>query len=118
MVTKNEFAVALAHLCALKRTANFSSQEVAVWYGGLSSFPAWIVNKAVLAIGVSADRFPEFGDLYRFCREEAIRAGVMKEQPYSPNGAGEKKPVTTDELMRIGSALGLVVSPPCKDAMP
>ena len=98
----------MAHLCALKRTTDFTEMQMTVWYGGLSSFPAWIINRSVLKLATSTERFPEFGDLYQLCRREATKAGVVTE-PYSPNGSGEKISVTTEEIMTLGDSLGLVV---------
>lgn len=101
----------MAHLCALKRTTDFSDAQVATWYGGLAAFPAWIVNRSVLTLATSQDRFPEFGDVYQLCRREAIQAGLMQE-PYSPHGTGEEKSkVTRQEITTIGEALGLAVRP-------
>ena len=99
----------MAHLCALKRTAEFTDLQTSVWYGGLKSFPAWIVNKSSLALGVSSERFPEFGDLYQLCRRYAIQANLIKE-PYSPNGGGEKA-ISGEEIATLGEALGLPTKP-------
>lgn len=101
----------MAHLCALKRTANFTKDQIHVWYGGLSAFPVWIINRAVISLAASQERFPEFGDVYQLCRREALRAGVMKQPPYSPHGTGEGPTVSADEITTIGQALGLKVKP-------
>jgi len=106
-VTDKEFAKAIANLCALKRTTEFSTLQLEVWYGGLKSFPPWIVNRAIIELGVSSERFPEFGDLYQLCRRSAIMSGLITE-PYSPNSAEKRPTITTDEINTIGSALGLV----------
>jgi len=103
----------MAHLCALKRTANFSEAQVVVWYGALSAFPAWIINRSVLTLATSSERFPEFGDVYQLCRREAINAGLMQE-PYSPLGDGKKADVSRKEITTIGEALGLVVNQPAR----
>ncbi len=100
----------MAHLCALKRTAAFSPDQVRVWHGGLGEFPAWVINRAVLMLATSQERFPEFGDVYQLCRREAIQGGLMKE-PYSPNGTGDKPTITRSEITTIGEALGLAVKP-------
>lgn len=102
----------MAHLCALKRTAAFNEVEMRAWYGGLSQFPAWMLNRAIIDLVSGETRFPEFGDLYQRCRRIAIKAGMIKE-PYMPNGEA-KKGITTDEILSIGQALGLVVENPEK----
>ncbi len=107
--TKQDFAKAIAHLCALKRTTEFTKQQLEVWFGGLRAFPAWIVNRAVLTLATSQDRFPEFGDVYQLCRKEAIHAGLMTE-PYIPTGTEERK-ISSAEITTIGTALGLAVKP-------
>jgi len=98
----------LAHLCALKRTADFTKQQALSWSAGLESFPAWVINRAVITLATSQERFPEFGDVYQLCRREAIQAGLMVE-PYVSTGDGTKPLIQRDEITTIGDALGLVV---------
>lgn len=101
-------AKALAHLCALKRTSDFTDLQIEAWYGGLSAFPDWIINLAVIELATSETRFPEFGDVYQLCRRQALKAGVMKQPDYSPNGSDRvERKITNDEIHTIGSALGL-----------
>lgn len=106
-------AKALAHLCALKRTAGFDETQIAAWYGGLSAFPDWIINMAVLELATSETRFPEFGDVYQLARKHAFKAGVMKRLEVSQytDGKTERK-ITNDEIHTIGSALGLATRNP------
>lgn len=101
-------AKALAHLCALKRTTDFTDLQVDAWYGGLKSFPAWIINRAVITLATSTERFPEFGDVYQLCRRESIRNGLIVEN-YSPHGGGDTE-ISKEEITTIGNALGLVVN--------
>lgn len=75
LVKQTDFAKVIACLCVLKRTADFTD----AWYNGLGTFPIWIINRAVLKLATSQDRFPEFGDVYQLCRREAIRAGLLTE---------------------------------------
>jgi len=107
-VTQGEFAKSIAHLCALKRTASFTKEQVVAWYGGLSAFPVWVINRSILKLATSQERFPEFGDVYQLCRREAIQAGIIQE-PYSPYGGAEKANVSEAEITSIGDALSLVV---------
>ena len=100
----------MAHLCALKRTTDFSDIQVVTWFGGLSAFPAWIINRSILSLATSQERFPEFGDLYQLCRREAIQAGIIQE-PYSAHGTSDKPQISRQEITSIGEALGLVVKP-------
>lgn len=111
---RREFARSVAHLSAAKLTTELSKPQLRTWYGILSVWPNWILNRAVLEIVTSDIRFPEVGDLYQRCREHAIKQGVLTE-PYSPNGTGsEKKRLTRDEVTTIGAALGLIVDNPCE----
>lgn len=107
-MTQGEFAKSIAHLCALKRTASFTKEQVVAWYGGLSAFPVWVINRSILKLATSQERFPEFGDVYQLCRREAIQAGIIQE-PYSPYGGAEKANVSEAEITSIGDALSLVV---------
>jgi len=108
------FAKTIAHLSAAKLSTELSEVQLNTWFGILSVFPNWILNRAVLEIVTSDIRFPEVGDLYQRCREHAIKQGVMKE-PYSPNGTGNEKPrLSRGEVTSIGEALGLIVDNPEK----
>lgn len=94
----------------MKRTTDFTDDQVSVWYGGLSAFPAWIINRAVIALATTQERFPEFGDVYQLCRREALKNGLMAQPAYSPHGTGEGPAVSADEITTIGQALGLKVT--------
>jgi hypothetical protein len=85
------------------------------WISGLSAFPDWIVNRAILELATSETRFPDFGDVYQLCRRHAITSGVMKPPEYSPNGAEKtERKITNAEIHTIGSALGLMTENPAK----
>ena len=109
VLSKPEFSKAMAHLTAMKRTADFTPEQVHTWHMGLSAFPAWIVNRAVIELATSTDRFPEFGDVYNLCRRQAIQKGLI-EQPYSPHSQVDQK-ITSNEIETIGAALGLSTKP-------
>ena len=109
VLTRADFSRAMAHLCAMKRTVAFTSEQITTWYGGLSAFPEWIVNRAVIELATSTDRFPEFGDVYNLCRRQAIQKGLI-EQPYSPHSQVDQK-ITSAEIETIGAALGLATKP-------
>ena len=98
------------HLCALKRTAELSKEQLRAWYAGLQTFPAWIVNSAVLSLVLTKERFPEFGDLYQECYRLADHAGLIK-RDYIPTGNGERT-ISKKEIDTIGAALGLVTTGP------
>ena len=93
----------------MKRTVAFTPEQITTWYGGLSAFPSWIVNRAVIELATSTDRFPEFGDVYNLCRRQAIKKGLI-EQPYSPHSQVDQK-ITSSEIETIGAALGLATKP-------
>jgi hypothetical protein len=99
----------MAHLSALKRTTEFTDLQILAWYNGLSAFPIWIINRAVLRLGTSQDRFTEFGDVYQLCRREAIRTGLLKE-PFARAGNDEKI-LPLDDIVSLGNAMGLQVKP-------
>lgn len=95
----------------MKKSSEFSKNELRVWYAALQEFPSWIINRAVISQGISQGRFLELGDIYQSCKAEALRQGVLK-IPYSPNGTGNDTPkATSTEINTIGQALGLVVNP-------
>lgn len=104
-----DFAKAIAHLCAMKRTANLTKIEADAWHAVLGGFSPRVLNRAVLDLALSESQFPDLGDLYQACRRVAIRLGEIKE-PYSPHaGTVENRGPTSDELARIATALGLQV---------
>ena len=99
----------MAHLCAMKRTAQLTKTELTAWHAVLGLFRVEILNTAVIATVLSESRFPELGDLYQLCRKEALRRGDIK-LPYSPHG-GEKD-ITTPTAAEVGAVadrLGLKV---------
>lgn len=103
------FARAMAHLTALKRTADLTKVQLSAWQGVLGHFRAEIVNAAVLEMVLTETRFPEVGDLYQICRRLAIKRGDIVE-PYSPHGTGETsgRP-TAGEIKAVAERLGLEV---------
>lgn len=108
------FAKTIAHLSAAKLTTDLTRPQIQTWFGVLSVWPNWILNRAVLEIVTSDIRFPEVGDLYQRCRAHAIKEGVFS-VPYSPNGDGkEATRLTRSEVATIGSLLGLDVANPSK----
>jgi len=99
----------MAHLCAMKRTANLTDTQMDIWHGVLSGFRPEIINRATLELGVSADRFPELGDIWKICRREAIRRGEI-EVAYSPSGNDKDidRP-GTEEMKALAERLGLKI---------
>lgn len=110
-LTQAEFAKALAHLIALKRTIAFSPEQITVWYQALSMFPAWIINRAVISLAATRQAFPDFADVRDLCKAEALKNGLMKQPAYTAHGTGEGPAVSADEITQIGQALGLKVKP-------
>lgn len=99
----------MAHLCALKRTADLTGLQLTTWKGVLGRFRAEVINAAVVEMVLTETRFPEVGDLYQICRRIAIKNGDMVE-PYSSHGTGEStgRP-TTEEIKEVAKRLGLEV---------
>lgn len=107
--SRADFAKAMAHLCALKRTAGLTDLQTIAWHGVLGGFRAEIVNAAVLELVLIETRFPELGDLYQICRRRAIECGDIRLQ-YSPHGdAADSKVPSKADLAAIGERLGLKV---------
>ena len=94
----------------LKRTSDFTDAQVEGWYAVLGCFPNWMLNRAVIEMSASESRFPEVGDLYRLCRKEAIKRGIIK-LPYSANAGSGDVSITSAEIRDIGAALGLPTDP-------
>lgn len=105
---RGDFAKAMAHLTAMKRTADLTPVQVQTWHGALGGFAPEIINAAVLEIALTDVRFPELGDLYQLCRGKALKAGLM-EEPYVPNGQPKKAEITSAEIREIAGRLGLKV---------
>ena len=98
------FAKAMLALTALKRTADFTEPQLTAWHAVLSGYKPTTINRAVLMICASEQRFPELADVLQWCRKIEPR-----EIPYSPNGTGEPKPLYEPELKSIAYRLGLEV---------
>ena len=106
---KPDFAKAIAHLCAMKRTAALSPLQVDVWHGVLAGFSPEVVNASVIELALTKERFPELGDLYQICRREAIKRRQM-DVPYNSNGTDKTidRP-SGDEIRQVAERLGLKV---------
>lgn len=99
------FAKAMLTLTAAKRTAQFTTQELQVWHSILGTFRSETINRAVLYVIASEQRFPELSDLLQQCRR------IEKRQaPYSPHDSGKpERPLTEPELVDIAQRIGLEV---------
>lgn len=98
------FAKAMLALTALKRTADFTEEQLVTWHAVLAGYKPATINRAVLMICAEQTRFPELSDLLQWCRKIEPR-----EIPYSPNGTGTAKPLYEDELQLIAERIGLEV---------
>lgn len=99
------FAKAMLTLTALKRTANLTQPQLRAWHAVLGTFRPATINKAVLLVVASQDRFPEVSDLWQECRR------IEKRQaPYSPHAsASEARSLTEPEIREIAERIGLEV---------
>jgi hypothetical protein len=79
--TPTAFVQTMATLCAMKRTADFTDQQMLAWFAALGHFPASVLSRAVVQLSLQETRFPELGDLYAICR--------AKTAAYAPNGNGD-----------------------------
>lgn len=91
-------------LIALKRTAALTDEQAEAWYAVLCGFRVQTINRAILTVCASQERFPELSDVFQQCRRIEPRP-----QPYNPNGDGKVKPLYDDELCEIAARLGLEV---------
>ena len=105
----DDFATSMAHLCAMKRTAQLTELQLDTWHSVLGGFRIEIINASVIEMVLSDARFPELGDLYRICKRKAVQAGDMQ-LPYSPNsGDKENDRPTKAEISAVADRLGLKV---------
>jgi len=91
-------------LVALKRTAMFTAEQLEAWYAVLSGFRVQTINRSILTVCASQERFPELSDVFQSCRRFEPR-----ERPYNPHGSGDVKPLYEDELTEMAARLGLEV---------
>jgi hypothetical protein len=75
-LSKKEFFRAMVALTTLKRTSNFTKQQLSAWFCVLRRFPAKVVNLSVVELATSETRFPEVADLFRLCQRKMPRAYV------------------------------------------
>lgn len=101
---ERNFAKAMLALTALKRTADFTEPQLTAWHAVLSGYKPETINRAVLMICASEQRFPELSDMLQWCRKIEPRS-----IPYAPNGDGNPKPIYDDEMRTIAAKLGLEV---------
>lgn len=99
-----QFAKAMLALTALKRTADFTEEQLAAWHAVLAGYRHTTINRAVLMVCAEQMRFPELSDLLQWCRKIEPR-----EIPYAPNGTGEPKPLYDEEMLSVAARIGLEV---------
>lgn len=94
----------MAVLAALKRTAEFQPTELKAWHAVLGTFKPETINRAVMLVVASQDRFPEVSDLWQQCRR------IEKRQaPYNPHGGDVNRSLTEPEIVEIAARIGLEV---------
>lgn len=103
LMTKEQFVESMVNLTLMKRTTEFSKPELSAWYAVLSGFPWKVLNRAVIEAALSAEKFPDLGDLVRACERH------MPQKPYSPNGGDEKWRPAKSLVESIGRNMGLDV---------
>lgn len=103
--TRAEFIQALVVLTSAKRTAEFTTEQVRVWYAFLAGYRAATIRRAVETLVVTETRFPELADLFRLCRRIE-----PPEVPYGPNGTGDLRPAYESELQAIADRIGWDIS--------
>jgi len=105
-VTRSEFAQVLAQLCAMKRTAEFTTPAVWAWYAVLCIFPVEVLTCAVIRLGLEQVRFPELADVYVECKREAAKRGIMRRR-WAPNATGSLTTPTDSEIHAIAERMNL-----------
>ena len=78
--------------------------ELKAWHAVLGTFRSETINRAVLLVVASEQRFPELSDLLQQCRRIEKR-----EAPYSPHGDGVVRSLTEPEIKDIAARIGLEV---------
>lgn len=101
--SKREFFRAMVALTTLKRTSEFTKQQLNAWFCVLRRFPAATINLAVVELATSQTRFPEVSDLFRLCQAKMPRGYV----PMSGDDDLGKPPPSV--VRQIAQDLGLSV---------
>lgn len=93
----------MAYLTALKRTTDLSEPQVKAWYAVLAGFPQETLNRAIIEVALTKEKFPDVGDLYQICRRSLPK-------PYSPHGDGsEADKLRPSEIAAVAERLGLKI---------
>lgn len=100
---KHRFAMAMVTLCNLKRTAVFTQAQLEGWYALLNGYRHQTINRAVIELCASQERFPEVSDLLQRCRRIE-----PPERPYCPNGNPSDR-LTRQEIEAFANRLQLEV---------
>lgn len=106
--TPEAFARAIAHLCAMKRTADLTELQMETWYGVLQGFSTRTLNRGMLELVLSDQRFPDLGDFYQTCRRIATASGEIV-IGYSPWADTDTSRPGKAEIQAIAERLGLEV---------
>lgn len=105
----SDFARAMAHLVALKRTAALTDLQMTAWHNVLGVFDTDIVNAAVLQIALTDSKWPEVGDLFQLCRRLSFKTGRVR-RVYVPNGSEKDDGIPSiAEIREIANRFGLAV---------
>lgn len=92
---------ALAQLCHIKRSLEFSEQQLETWLTCLRPFDAAVVSEAVIAVALSDKPFPQLGEIIERCR----RLTDEVSQEYAPSKDYKKLPSTF--VRKVAATLGL-----------
>lgn len=93
----------MANLSALKRTADMTTIELKAWYAVLAGFPSTVLNRAIIEVALTKERFPDVGDLYQICRRSLPKR-------YCAHGDGEESSrLAPSEIAAVAERLGLQI---------
>ena len=81
----------------------FTQDQIEGWYALLSGYKPTTINRAVIEICASEQRFPEVADLLQRCRRIE-----PPERPYCPNGAPADR-LTREEIAAFAERLQLEI---------
>lgn len=77
--------------------------ELKSWYAVLADFPGQVLNRAIIEVALTKEKFPDVGDLYQLCRKSLPKR-------YSPHGDGKEfDNLAASEIAAVAERLGLKI---------
>ncbi len=77
--------------------------QMKAWYAVLADFPATVLNRAIIEVALTKEKFPDVGDLYQICRKSLPKR-------YSAHGDGKEcEKLAPSEIAAVAERLGLKI---------